>query len=604
MESRCEQERGRVGVRGDRVSDERPDRQRQCQHGEERQQRAHRRLSFHARISTTAHLPRRWSRGVCHAIVTSARALSDLAASATDAARPRDSYQNAYVAQTPVPSSAAKILVVDDHPANQLAVEAVLESLGRPIVRASSGEEALRRALDDEFAVILMDVQMPGMDGFQTVSILRERERTRSTPVIFLTAINKAPQHVSRGYAEGAVDYIFKPFDPAILRAKVAVFLELHEARERMRAIEIEKRRRERAEIEEAVLRRYKRMMDAMPHCVWAARRDGGIYYVNRAARAYLGSEGASARIDRIGEIVHADDVARTRTAWAQCLRTGQRVELQLRLRRHDGVFRWFRAEAVPEREGPIGVSGWLVTAVDVEDLRALIAAKDEFVASASHELRTPLAAARAQADLAARLHDKRAEPERLKKAIDHVRGQLGRMGVLVSELLDVACAQQGTLRVEAVPMDLGVTLRECVQRASSLSERHEVHLDAPDALNIVGDPSRLDQVFTNLLSNAVRYSPDGGAIEVQARDENGRVSVSVRDHGVGIPRDQRERIFERFGRAHGSRYGGLGLGLAIARAIVDLHGGSIEVQSSGVAGEGSTFTVRLPHATPQIASG
>src|SRR5439155_5712466 len=216
------------------------------------------------------------------------------------------------------------------------------------------------------------------------------REKTRMTPVIFLTAINKAPQHVSRGYAEGAVDYIFKPFDPMILRAKVAVFLELHEARERMRAMEVEKRRRERAELEEAVLRRYKRMMDAMPHCVWAARRDGGVYYVNRAARDYLGSEGASANLQRITDYVHPDDEPRARGAWVQCVRTGQRVELQLRLRRHDGTYRWFRAEAVPEREGPIGVSGWLVTAVDVEDLRALIAAKDEFVASASHELRTP----------------------------------------------------------------------------------------------------------------------------------------------------------------------------------------------------------------------
>jgi PAS domain S-box-containing protein len=527
-----------------------------------------------------------------------------LGSSAVDAARAHEEIQNDEVAETPTPVAAAKILVVDDHPANQLAVEAVLESLGRPIVRASSGEEALRRVLDDEFAVILMDVQMPGMDGFKTVSILRERERTRSTPVIFLTAINKAPQHVSRGYAEGAVDYIFKPFDPAILRAKVAVFLELHEARERVRTAEIEKRRRERAELEEAVLRRYKRMMDAMPHCVWAARRDGSIYYVNRAAREYLGAQSAGTLLERSVETVHPDDLARVRTAWAQCLRSGQRAELQLRLRRHDGSYRWFRAEAVPEREGPIGVSGWLVTAVDVEELRALIASKDDFVASASHELRTPLAAARAQADLAARLHEKRADPDRLKKAIDHVRGQLGRMGVLVSELLDVACAQQGTLRVEAVEMDLATTLRECVQRAASISDRHQVVLDAPESIPMTGDPSRLDQVFTNLLSNAVRYSPDGGTIEVVARAEDGRVTVAVRDHGVGIPRDQRDRIFERFGRAHGSRYGGLGLGLAIARAIVDLHGGAIEVQSNGVPGEGTTFTVRLPHAAPKVASG
>ena len=122
----------------------------------------------------------------------------------------------------------AKILLVDDRPENLVALEAVLGALDQTLVRANSGEEALKALLTDDFAVILLDVQMPGMDGFETAAHIKRRERTRDIPIIFLTAINHGPHHTFRGYAAGAVDYLSKPFDPWILRAKVSVFVELH----------------------------------------------------------------------------------------------------------------------------------------------------------------------------------------------------------------------------------------------------------------------------------------------------------------------------------------------------------------------------------------
>jgi CheY-like chemotaxis protein len=121
----------------------------------------------------------------------------------------------------------AKILLVDDRPENLLALEAILSALDQTLVRASSGEEALKALLTDDFAVILLDVQMPGMDGFETAAHIKRRERTRDIPIIFLTAINHGPHHTFRGYAAGAVDYISKPFDPWVLRAKVQVFVDL-----------------------------------------------------------------------------------------------------------------------------------------------------------------------------------------------------------------------------------------------------------------------------------------------------------------------------------------------------------------------------------------
>ncbi|MDH6113051.1 CheY-like chemotaxis protein [Kitasatospora sp. MAP12-15] len=122
----------------------------------------------------------------------------------------------------------AKILLVDDRPENLLALEAILSALDQTLVRAVSGEEALKALLTDEFAVILLDVQMPGMDGFETAAHIKRRERTRDIPIIFLTAINHGPHHTFRGYAAGAVDYISKPFDPWVLRAKVSVFVDLY----------------------------------------------------------------------------------------------------------------------------------------------------------------------------------------------------------------------------------------------------------------------------------------------------------------------------------------------------------------------------------------
>jgi CheY-like chemotaxis protein len=128
-----------------------------------------------------------------------------------------------------------KILLVDDRPENLLALEAILSSLNQQLVRAASGEEALKRLLTDDFAVILLDVQMPGLDGFETASHIKRREKTKDIPIIFLTAISNEPHHAFRGYAAGAVDYMSKPFDPWVLRAKVSVFIDLYDKNRQLR---------------------------------------------------------------------------------------------------------------------------------------------------------------------------------------------------------------------------------------------------------------------------------------------------------------------------------------------------------------------------------
>src|SRR5438876_2721569 len=165
----------------------------------------------------------------------------------------------------------ARILMVDDHPPNLVALDAILEPLGQELVHASSGEEALRHLLDGDFALILMDVQMPGIDGLQTAKLIKARPRNRHIPIIFLTAIHKEPAHIFRGYKEGAVDYLLKPFDPEILRAKVSVFVDLWRKNELLRQQEAMLRARHVLEVEKRGELRFRVLTDSMPQCVWAA---------------------------------------------------------------------------------------------------------------------------------------------------------------------------------------------------------------------------------------------------------------------------------------------------------------------------------------------
>src|SRR5438105_7208121 len=197
----------------------------------------------------------------------------------------------------------ARILMVDDHPPNLVALDAILEPLGQELVHASSGEEALRELLDGDFALILMDVQMPGLDGLQTAKLIKDRPRNRHIPIIFLTAIHKEPAHIFRGYQEGgAVDYLLKPFEPEILRGKVKVFVDLWRKTELLRRQQALLRARELVEMEKKSEVRFRALTDSMPQNVWAAYADGEIYYCNRVWRDYAGPGGGSTFFDAMAE--------------------------------------------------------------------------------------------------------------------------------------------------------------------------------------------------------------------------------------------------------------------------------------------------------------
>jgi PAS domain S-box-containing protein len=260
------------------------------------------------------------------------------------------------------------ILLVDDRSDNLLALEAILEPLRCPLVSVTSGEEALRRLLKEEFAVILLDVQMPGMDGFEIASLIKQREATRHVPIVFLTAISKDRRHVFRGYETGAVDYIFKPFDPEILRSKVAVFLELHHQRQELAHHEEIARRAELAELRAESEERYRGLADAMPQVVWTAGPDGVADYVNEGWVSYSGLTLAETANDGWLSVLHPDDVPETTELWEAALKSGRLFETEYRIRRHDGVYRWHLARSLPMRSPNGEVTGWVGTCTDIHD--------------------------------------------------------------------------------------------------------------------------------------------------------------------------------------------------------------------------------------------
>ena len=516
--------------------------------------------------------------------------------------------------------SRASILVVDDVPANLLTLEAVLQPLGQRIVTARSGQEALRALLDEEFAVILLDVTMPGMDGFETAELIRDRNKTRGIPIIFLTAMNSNEQFVLRAYERGAVDYMTKPFDPDILRAKVAVFVELFLMRERVKQLAaLEASQRE----SESARRRLFDMLMQLPMAM--AATIGPDHVIELANPSFAKLAGKRQLIGRkilevfdnliMGEPQELDEV----------FRSGEAVTKQQRrfsFIGDDGVrtTRYVTYSVQPFRLHDGTVGGLIICGADVtvevqarenerraqaererllEDLQAALHTRDDFLMVASHELRTPLTSLQLTASSVLRQlqrADGRSLPAPvLDERMRTVKRQLDRLEQLINALLDVSRLGTRRLDLQLERVDLVEVANDVLERLRDEASRQNVALElqAPPSLPGLWDRSRLDQILTNLVTNAIKYG-QSKPVDVVVTGADGRAEVRVVDRGIGVEPDQQERIFGKFERAASQRnYGGLGLGLWITRELVELMRGEVRVDST--PGQGATFIVSLP---------
>lgn len=272
------------------------------------------------------------------------------------------------------------ILVVDDRPENLTALEAILEHPQYTVVKAESGEEALKHVLKEDFAAILLDVQMPGLDGFETAALIHRRRRSRHVPILFITAINKEDTYVFRGYSLGAVDYIFKPVDPDILRAKVAVFAELYRKNrqiqwqaEQLRRSEQREQQRQYADLQERSEHRYRNLGDAIPQILWATDLDGAINYCNRRWTEYTGIAAGEFMGKTLRTFIHPRDFVSVARRIRGASERGEGVTVEARLGNgRDGIYRWHLVQLLPERDPEGRLSGWLGTATDIHDQKRI----------------------------------------------------------------------------------------------------------------------------------------------------------------------------------------------------------------------------------------
>ncbi len=503
------------------------------------------------------------------------------------------------------------ILLVDDQPSKLLTYEAILDELGENLIKARSAHEALDSLLKRDVAVILVDVCMPELDGFELASMIRGHPRFQKTAIILVSAVLLSDLDRLKGYGSGAVDYVPVPVVPEILRAKVSVFVDLYRKGRQLERNnqELERRVLERtAELQSSMVRletseeRFRVALqssrigvfnqDAELRYVWAYNPQIGI-----PAEQLLGK--------RDGELFSVDQASALTALKRGVLQTGKGVREEMWLSIGDRDL-CFDLTIEPLRGGKGEVIGITCAAVDVTERRRLEEAlrdadrrKDEFLATLAHELRNPLAAVSHASEV---IRLKGPADSELRWSQDVIHRQVDHLKRLIDDLLDVGRITRNKLQLREERFDLRPLLVSAAEGMRALAEQQgqELALLLPEeSLMVSADATRLAQVFQNLLDNAVKYTSRGGHITLTAQRQESEVVASVRDTGIGIAPDHLPKVFEMFFQADRSlerASGGLGIGLSLVRLLVGLHGGEIEARSQGL-GSGSEFVVRLPLA-------
>ena len=528
------------------------------------------------------------------------------------------------------------ILAVDDQPRNLVSLEAIFESENLELVCVTSGKEALRQLLDREFAVILMDASMPVMDGFETARAIHSRKKTRHVPIIFLTATHRDNVHAELGYESGAVDFIFKPVIPEILRAKVSVFVELFKKNEQIKrhseenerlATELQNRLSELSRKNQE-LKRLASIVESSHDAIFSTDIGGRITSWNRAAADLFGySEG-----EIIGELVsvlfpvgHSDRESEILRGLKEESETGNFETLRCS---RDGALidLSITVSNITDIEGKIIGHSRIARDISRQKLyqdmleesqeelellnRSLLEAKNqavqasklksEFVANMSHEIRTPMNGILGMCNI---LQDTPLTHKQ-KEYVKAIHEAGGTLLTVINDILDFSKIEAGKLQIENVEFEPVGLVEGICQLLSTQAKSRKLSLvsfvdpDLPGVLR--GDSERLKQILSNLLNNAIKFS-EKGEIVIRASiasSSNSSLDVifSVEDSGIGLTEEEQAKLFQPFVQADGSisrQYGGTGLGLSICKKLVELMGGSIGMHSE--KGVGSKFWVRLP---------
>jgi len=546
------------------------------------------------------------------------------------------------------------VLVVDDRPENLITVEAVLQPLGLRIQKALRAEDALHFLLDNDAAVILLDVEMPGIDGFETARIIRDRPRSHDTPIIFITAGDRGKAGVLEGYELGAVDYLVKPFQPEVLRWKVSVFAELYKSHHRERLFIREQTLRAEAE---ANARRAKLLgdvgrvlasnirqgplLDRLVHSFVPGFADCAAIYSLQSREAvqldavagcgeadpelskkmtvayktddplFVAAHDASPAL--IEDLAHSSYAELSPSHREFVQRHNFRSALFIPVQGREGIkavlalYRLGRqALGLPDRAFANDLSARIALGVTnlelYQESERANRAKDDFLAVVSHELRTPLVSILGWANI---LLTQQLSAERTENALQTIQRNAKIQTNLINDILDFSKFEAGKLSMTFDAVGVPDIVKETIDSFRPLADTKKIQLLTQideEQVFVTGDRNRLHQLFSNIVSNAIKFTPEGGSVLATVKSTGQFVEIQIKDTGIGIEPEFLPRVFEPFAQADSSTtrsYPGLGLGLAIVRHLVDLHHGKIRVESAG-RGKGATFTITLPSAAAQ----
>lgn len=529
------------------------------------------------------------------------------------------------VAQVPVYNDGPiNILIVDDEPKNLTVLETVLDNPGYRLVRAESADQALLALVVEDFALLILDIRMPGMTGFELAQMIKGRKKTARVPIIFLTAYYNEDQHVLEGYGTGAVDYLHKPVNAAILRSKVAVFAELHRNNRALLA-EVTERRRTQEQLrelnetlEQRVTERTKALSDLQFYtrsliesnidAIMTTDPRGFITDVNKQMEVITGCTRDELICAPFKD--YFTDPERAEAAIKLVLSEKKVNNYELTARAMDGkeTVVSFNASTFYDRDRQL--QGVFAAARDVTERKRLnqelesakfVAekanlAKSDFLSSMSHELRTPLNAILGFAQL---MESGSPLPTTSQKqSIDQILKAGWYLLELINEILDLSLIESGMLSLSLEPISLAEVMHECQAMIGSQAQKRGIGMTFPRfeiPYFVKADRTRMKQVLINLLSNAIKYNKVGGTVVVDyIASTTGRIRISVKDTGEGLTSEKLAQLFQPFNRL-GKETGieeGIGIGLMVSKRLVELMKGEIGVEST--VGVGSVFWIEL----------
>lgn len=486
------------------------------------------------------------------------------------------------------------ILIVDDKSENIFSLKTLLESKGFDVDTASSGEEALRKVLKNSYALIILDVQMPNMNGYEVAEALGNYSQTKDIPIIFLSAVNVNKDYIAKGYDSGAIDYLTKPVDPYILLSKVRILYKLYE--QNLQLIEtqvqlrheIEVRKQTQIELRDRVLYLHT-ILQSLPQIAFKADATGHITFVNNHWYEYSTSMFILPKVfpdhQSIWEI------------WSEAIEAKTALECEVLIKNvKNNSYRYHLLLITPIIEKDV-VRKWVGTFTDIDDQKQVENKKDEFLSIASHELKTPLTSIKGYVQLLARLAVK-IENEQVENFVTRTQDQVQKLESLIADLLDVSKISNGKLQMNKGLFDLERLITNVIYTIEHAHRYNKVLIERAGDIfteQVYGDAIRIEQVLINYLTNAIKYSPGKDRIVLRTKIESDKVIIEVEDFGIGIPEEKQSKVFSKFYRVEESSvsFQGLGIGLYICSEIIKQHKGSYGLKSK--LGAGTQIYFSLP---------